>query len=189
MRISLVGRPAGSTYNSNHFEINYENDVDYVRNIEYINLSQRSDKVLLLGDLDDFDNEGPTVVMGLSPYVVGQDQDQVDATGLSKGIHLDMRSGYAEGLDNEIDRGFAASMGRLALSNIAFFGLNSSDLSISGASSGKGTAYSDILVGSSGMRNSGEGFSTLYGEGGGDFLVARGRETHMTGVPEGTPLS
>ncbi|MEP7007768.1 MAG: calcium-binding protein [Sphingomonas bacterium] len=54
-------------------------------------------------------------------------------------------------------------------------------LRIANANSVIGTQYDDILIGNAGKQSDGEGYSTLHGGAGNDFLAGRGWESHLYG--------
>jgi Ca2+-binding RTX toxin-like protein len=68
---------------------------------------------------------------------------------------------------------------------VAFGGSGTADsnvmMRVANANSVRGTQYNDILIGASGTRASGEGYSTLHGGAGNDFLAGRGWESHLYG--------
>ena len=149
-------------------------DTDTLVDIETIRLTDKSDNVKLTGDVDTFKGGMLTVEMKGAP--VAFHQDEVDASGSTTGIYFNLGSGSVVGLDQTSDRGSLGFLG--ALIGVAF---EPTRISITGANSAIGSDYSDILIGSSGARDSGEGYSALYGGKGNDLLVGRGWESHLYG--------
>lgn len=155
------------------YQLTNGGDTDTLVGVESIKLTDQSDQVRLLGDLDQY-KDAPVVDMRGS--AVASHQDEVVASQSTTGIYFNLGSGKAVGLDQTTDRGLLGWAASLA--GVAF---EKTDIQINGANSAIGTAYSDALIASSGDRNSGEGYSSLYGEGGNDLLVGGGWESHLYG--------
>ena len=156
-------------------ELTAGGDVDRAIGVEHIKLTDRSDHVDILGDVDDFSGPAATIDMRGAP--IDFHQDEVDASGSTTGIYFNLGTGSVVGLDQTSNRGELSFIG-------ALLGVTAEPtrIRITGANSAIGTDYSDVLVGASGgTRGNGEGYSALYGGKGNDLLVGRGWETHMYG--------
>jgi Ca2+-binding RTX toxin-like protein len=174
VQFALAALPAAADDERAVFELAIGGDVDRAIDIEKIVLTNHSDRLILQGDIDDFDGGGLTVEMGNAP--VAFHQDEVDASASTRGIYFNLGSGSMVGLDQTTDRGLLGWAGTLL--KVAF---DRTDLTIKGANSAIGTNYSDALIASSGRKGSGEGYSAVYGGGGNDLLVGGGWESHLYG--------
>ena len=152
--------------------------VNRIVDIERIELTNFSDKVSLLGDLDEYHGDPLKVSMGGS--AVAFHQDEVDASQSSTGVYFNLGSGNAVGLDKTTNHGASVGLLGWALPYVGAI-LEPTDIQITGANSAIGSNYSDILIGSSGKQGSGEGYSALYGAAGNDMLIGAGWESHLYG--------
>jgi len=176
--ISFRAIAATSAEQRTSIELVNGGDTDRIVDIEQIDLTGQSDRIALLGDVDDMGGGGPTVNMGLSPVTLGQ--DVVDASQSTTGIYFNMASGGVVGLDTSTNRG--GTFGSLGwVPSLIGAMIEPNDIRITGANSVIGSAYSDAIFGSAGKIGSGEGFSDIHGGGGNDYLGAAGWETHLYG--------
>ncbi|MEM0929729.1 MAG: calcium-binding protein, partial [Pseudomonadota bacterium] len=170
--ISIEAIKPASADERTAIEITSNGDVDRIIDIEQITLSDKSDRVALLGDVGDHNGGGLRIDMGLALEALNQ--DVVDASAATTGVYFDVGSGRTLGLDTTTDRGswFSGAGWLPTLLGSAF---SSTDLEITGSEKVLGTDYSDALIASSTSE------TDLYGGDGNDLLVGRGPVANLWG--------
>jgi len=162
-------------------------------NVEYVHLTDRSDKVVIndLGNVAD--RPLSTMMIDLGRSDEGRTADlwrlDDDMLDLSQAGISEVHNGQTEHWGVRVDlRNTSNQTVQLYKNNVPFLGevlALSGNLQLAvktrGTNSVVGTAYDDILIGNAGKQSDDEGYSTLHGGAGNDFLAGRGWESHLYG--------
>jgi Ca2+-binding RTX toxin-like protein len=171
-------------------EVQQGGDVDWLIDIERIDLTTYSDTISFnsLGDTSGASSFGDLKIDFKGAGSPTIDDDMLDFSGMDLTATMSIAGGLIElsgvrGVKVDLSDADEQTIRYYTKWDalIDFHTTSSVLLETANANSVKGTKYDDVLIGESGKIGSGEGYSTLYGEAGNDFLRGAGWESHLWG--------
>lgn len=197
--LTLRGIEGADQTQRGSFEYSESGDTDRAIGVERMVLTGYSDK-LIIKDLGDMDGDRPmselTIDFGgaqkgrAAGELYHLNDDLLDLSGVGRTVtspgllgSSTNKFGVVVDLRNFSDQTVQYLRNGAFLSDLfpGMFGRSDVMLKTANANSVVGTQYDDVLYGENGKEGTGEGYSTLYGGAGNDYLVGAGWESHLYG--------